>query len=90
MMTTPLNLMANEDKENRRIFKALIKYYQPLTRRFLSEVTGLELPSLCRALYNLTYKRKLLKIAEIKPCPITGRKVYHYYFDDTLKVGKRS
>lgn len=77
------SLTANEDKENLLIFKALHKYKQPLTRRFLSEVTGLEIATLCRALYNLTYKSKLLKVAKIARCPQTGKQVYHYYFVKT-------
>lgn len=71
----------NEDKENRLIFKALNQYKQPLTRRKLSEVTGLEIATLCRALYNLTYKSKVLKIAQIKPCPKTKKQVFHYNFE---------
>lgn len=74
---------ANEDKENRLIFKALQKHKQPLTRRFISEVTGLELSTLCRALYNLTYKYKSLKVAKIARCPKIGKQVYHYYFAKT-------
>jgi uncharacterized protein YukJ len=78
---TPVkSLTANEDTEKRLIFKVLHKYKQPLTRRFLSEVTGLEIATLCRALYNLTNKYKLLKVAKIKPCPKTRKWVYHYYF----------
>lgn len=79
---TPFNSFgANEDTEKRLIFKALNHYKRPLTRRFLNEVTGLELPTLCRALYNLTYKYKSLRVAEIKRCPKTGKKVFHYYFE---------
>jgi hypothetical protein len=79
--STPFkSLTANEDKENRLIFKALHQYKQPLTRRKLSEVTGLEIATLCRALYNLTYKSKSLRVAKIARCPKTGKLVYHYYF----------
>ncbi|MET4080064.1 hypothetical protein ABIB40_000004 [Pedobacter sp. UYP30] len=70
----------NEDKENRLIFKALHLYKQPLTRRKLSELTGLEIATLCRALYNLTYKSKSLRVAKIARCPTTGKRVYHFYF----------
>jgi hypothetical protein len=81
---TPFNSSsANEDTENRLIFKALHQYKQPLTRRFLSEVTGLEIATLCRALYNLTYKRKSLRVAKIALCPKTGKKVFHYCFAKT-------
>jgi hypothetical protein len=79
--STPFkSLTANEDKENRLIFKALHQYKQPLTRRKLSEVTGLEIATLCRALYNLTYKSKSLRVAKIARCPKTGKLVYHYYY----------
>ena len=86
-MKTPSlkSLTANEDKENRLIFKTFLTYKKPLTRRFLSENTGLELPSLCRALFNLTNKKRLLKVAKIKPCPKTGKSVIHYFFDDFIK-----
>jgi predicted transcriptional regulator len=82
--STPFkSLTANEDKENRLIFKALHQYKQPLTRRKLSEVTGLEIATLCRALYNLTYKSKSLRVAKIARCHRTGKRVYHYYFVKT-------
>lgn len=70
----------NEDKENRLIFKALLKYKRPLTRRFISECTNLEIATLCRALFNLVHKRRLLKVALMAKCPKTGKRVYHYYF----------
>jgi hypothetical protein len=85
MIVAPLkSSTANEDRENRLIYKALHQYKQPLTRRKLSEVTGLEIATLCRALYNLTYKSKSLRVAKIALCPKTGKKVFHYYF---LKTG---
>jgi hypothetical protein len=70
----------SKDKENQLIFKALHQYKQPLTRRKLSEVTGLEIATLCRALYNLTYKSKSLRVAKIARCATTGKLVFHYYY----------
>lgn len=85
-MNTPLKSLfagkQSKDTEYRTIIKTLLVEKQPLTRRRISEITKLELPTLCRALYNLTYKLKLLKIASIKPCITTGKLVYHYYFID--------
>ena len=87
-LNTPLNpSSANEDKENRLIFKALHQYKQPLTRRKLSEITSLEIATLCRLLYNLTNKSKSLKVAKIARCPKTKKLVYHYYFTEGLENG---
>jgi hypothetical protein len=77
----------HEDKEKQLIFKALYEFKQPLTRRKLSEITFLELPTLCRSLYNLVHKRKLLTVAKIAPCAKTGKRVYHYYFALNSKEG---
>lgn len=79
---TPSNSLfrQNEYTEYRLICNALHFTKQPLSRRKIAELTGLELPTLCRALYNLTYTKKVLEIAQIKPCEATGRNVYHYYF----------
>ena len=85
-MTAPNNKSSNtrsEDKENRLIFKALHKYKQPLTRRFLSEITTLEISVLCRALWDLQHKRKLITVSKIARCPKTGKLVFHYYFAKT-------
>ena len=75
---------ATEDRYNRLIFKALIKYNRPLTRRFLSEATNIEIATLCKALFVLVHNRKLIKVAFIKPCVKTGKIVYHYYFTDNV------
>lgn len=68
--------------EYRLIFKALYEFKQPMSRRQLSIATGLEIANLCRALFNLQNKKRLLKIAQVKPCATTGKRVYHYYFAD--------
>ncbi len=75
----------SKDTEFRLIFKALHQFKQPMSRRQLSMATGLEIANLCRALFNLQNKRRVLKIAQVKPCSTTGKRVYHYYFAD--KVG---
>jgi len=85
-MTAPNNKSSNsqcEDKENRKIFKALLKYKRPLTRRFLSEVLLIEISVLCRLLWNLQHKRKLITVSKIARCPKTGKLVFHYYFVKT-------
>lgn len=87
-MKTPLNNSllpdSHKDTETRIIITTLIAEKQPLTRRRISELTGLELPTLCRSLFNLTNKIKILHVAAIKPCVITGKCVYHYYFLDSI------
>ncbi|MEJ5994966.1 hypothetical protein WG904_11110 [Pedobacter sp. Du54] len=75
----------NKDTENRAIFKALIQEERPLSRRELSDITGFEIATLCRALFNLTNVGSTLKITSIKPCNTTGRMVYHYYFNVSPK-----
>jgi hypothetical protein len=93
-MITPdsskLKTDSNKDTENKAIFKALLKSKQPQTRRQISEDTGIEIGNLCRCLFNLVYKSKALKIASINPCKTTGISVYHYYFNDNLKLKKGS
>ena len=75
-----LSVQRHKETENKLILQALHQKKQPLTRRKLSELTGLELPTLCRALYDLTHKAKVLYVAAIRPCPITNKWVFHYYF----------
>ncbi len=78
---------ALKDTENPSILKAILSAKQPLSRRQISEATGREQPPLCRALFNLVNKRKLLTVAFKKPCITTGKRVYHYYFADKVKGG---
>lgn len=80
MANTPLNSTATKDKENLLILQTLIKYKKPLTRRFISECTQIEIASLCRALDSLTNKRRILRVSLIAKCPKTNKLVYHYYF----------
>ncbi len=82
MKARPLkkSLNANKDTENKQIIKTLLSEKQPLSRRRFNELTGLELPTLCRALFNLVHKSKVLEVAQIRPCPTTKKRVYHYYF----------
>ena len=79
-----LSLRTTKDTETKTIIKTLLAEKQPLTRRRISELTGLELPTLCRALFNLTNKVSILQIRIIKPCPTTGKRVYHYYFSNGI------
>jgi hypothetical protein len=51
----------NKPSEDRLISDCLI-LVQPCTRRRLSELTGLEIPTLCRALFNLVNKTEQVKI----------------------------
>ena len=86
-MNTPLNKSflagkRDEDTENKIIIETLLAENEPLTRRRISEITGLELPTLCRALFNLTNRSRVLTVAQIKPCSVTKRHVYHYYFNE--------
>ena len=91
-MTPPANFTRhNEYTEKRLVFRALYNSPRALTRRELSDLTGLEIATLCRILFNQTYKSRTLKISYSKPCKTTGRIVYHYNFIDAvegLKVGK--
>ncbi len=82
MKAQPLisSLNANKDTENKQIVKTLLAEKQPLSRRRFNELTGLELPTLCRALFNLVHKTKVLEVAKIMRCPTTKKRVYHYYF----------
>jgi predicted transcriptional regulator len=83
-MTAPnLNSLTShsKDKEDRLIIKALLKYKRPLSRRFLSEVLLIEISVLCRLLWNLQHKRKLITVSKIARCPKTGKRVYHYWFE---------
>ena len=85
-MTPPKNsIRHNKDKESKLVYKALYKECRPLTRRELSDITGLEISTLCRILFNQTYKSRTLKITYIKPYKTTGRNVYHYNIIDAVE-----
>jgi hypothetical protein len=85
-MTHPTNFIThNEYTEKRLVYRALYNSPRALTRRELSEITGLELPTLCRILFNQTYKNRTLKISYSMPCKTTGRNVYHYNFIDAVE-----
>jgi len=64
------------NRENIKIRSAL-KISQPCTRRKLSEITGLEIPTLCRALFNL-YTEDKVQVTHYAKCPKTGVVVMHY------------
>ena len=91
-MTPPKNFTIHDKyKEKQLVFKALHNSCKALTRRELSEITDLEIATLCRILNNETVKSRTLKISFIKPCKTTGRNVYHYDLIDAvegLKNGK--
>ena len=76
----------NKDSEVQRIFKALTAANKPLTRRELKPLTGLEISTLCRALYNLVYDVQSIIIAHYAPCQTTGKKVMHF----AVKEGSRN
>lgn len=80
------NVLRNEDTENRLIYQALRSIKQPLTRRELSMRTGLEIATLCRALFNLIHRNRTLKVSHYAPCKHTRRTVMH--FDIIRKEGK--
>lgn len=84
---TPPKYFTRHDKytEKRLVFKALYHNRKALTRRKLTEITDLELATLCRILFNQTYKSRTLKISHIKPCKSTGRYVYHYNLIDAVE-----
>jgi hypothetical protein len=67
---------ASKVNEYQRTLKALAES-RWLSRRQISAVTRLEIPTLCRTLYNLV-RRKKVKVAFRARCPITGKLVYHY------------
>ena len=85
-MTPPKNsIRHNKYNEKSLVFRALYHYQRALTRRELSEITHLEISTLCRILFNQTYKSRTLKITYIKPYKTTGRNVYHYNIIDAVE-----
>ena len=70
-----------KDTETRKIYQALAEVKQPKTRRELSKLTGLEISSLCRALWNLIHYPRTIKISHYAPCKTTGKRVMHFYFN---------
>jgi len=85
-MTPPKNFTRHDKyTEKSLVFRALYHNRKALTSRELSEITGLEIATLCRILFNQTYKSRRLKIGYIKPCKTTGRNVYHYNFIDAVE-----
>jgi len=91
-MTPPKNFTRHDKyTEKWLVFRALYHYQRALSRRELSEITHLEISTLCRILNNETVKSRTLKISFIKPCKTTGRNVCHYNIIDAvegLKNGK--
>lgn len=75
------NHRQNKVSENRLIYRSLREAKQPLTRRQLSERTGLEIATLCRALWNLIEYPRTIKVTHYAPCKKTGRNVMHFYFN---------
>lgn len=85
-MTPPKNsIRHNKYTEKRLVFKALYNSRKALTSRELSEITGLEIVTLCRILFNQTYESRTLKITYIKPCKTTGQNVDHYNIIDAVE-----
>lgn len=85
-MTPPKNsIRHNKDKESKLVYKALYKECRPLTRREFSEITGLEIPTLCRILFNLTNKSHKLIISYSKRCKVTGKIVFHYFLANAVE-----
>lgn len=68
---------APKDNEYKLIIQALTSY-RHLNRRQISRIIKLEIPALCRALFNLVHKRNYVKVAFTGRCPITRRWVYYY------------
>ena len=66
-----------KDKENKLIIRALLATDRPLTRRELSERTGLE-ATLCRALFNMLHKQQSISIAKYDYCKATNKLVMHF------------
>lgn len=85
MIPPPNFITHNEYKEKKLVFRALDNSTKALSRRELSEITGLEIATLCRILFNQTYKSRTLEISYSKPCKTTGRNVYHYNFIDAVE-----
>lgn len=51
----------------------------PVNSRMLSRITNIERTNITRTLYNLINRDKpVIKIAEVKECNVTGRRVNHY------------
>ncbi len=89
MIATALKSLKTQikDAENKAVCKALINAKKPLTRRQINHATGYEIGNLCRALHNLVYKTKVLKISHYAICATTNKTVQHFYFNDTIKLG---
>ena len=78
----------NKANENKLIIIALLGTRHPLTRRELSERTGIEISCLCRALFNMVYKRKTVFIAKYGKCKSTKKTVMHFSLFKGGKHGK--
>jgi hypothetical protein len=59
-----------------RTIKALTAY-KYLNRREISKITNLEIPMLCKTLFNFV-KRRSVRVAFRGKCPATGKWVYYY------------
>lgn len=69
-----------------RTLEAITKF-QPVTRRRLSQITGIEIPALCRVLNNaVNTEDPLIKKVFEKPCSITGKTVEWYSLVDWQEV----
>jgi predicted carbohydrate-binding protein with CBM5 and CBM33 domain len=85
-MTPPNNFTRHDKyKEKQLVFKALYNSRKALTRRELSEITDLEIATLCRILNNETVKSRTLKISFFIPFKTTGQNVYHYNIIDAVE-----
>jgi hypothetical protein len=85
-MTPPKNFTIHDKyKEKSLVFRALYHYQRALISRELSEITGLEIATLCRILFDQTYKSRTLKISLFLPFKTTGQNVYHYNIIDAVE-----
>lgn len=77
-----LNRSGQRKGETVEVFRAL-RAIQPCTRRMLNRETGIELTNLCRVLFDIVNTQDpLAKIAFVRKCPITNKKVSWYSLID--------
>ncbi len=67
-----------EDRTRKLIIKALTVSNCALSRRQISKCTALEISSLCQPLYDLLYKYYSIRVAYIRPCETTKKRVMFF------------
>lgn len=84
--TDSLNLFEKHSclEETKAIILALSSN-ESLNRRQISKITGIEIPSLCRALGELVYKYRVLIINNRARCPITQKMVMVFSINPNIK-----